>query len=324
MDKLISVIVPHNPSRKRKHLLLKCLKSLTTQSLDLKYYEIVVVIDGIDEKIKKSIKKLDNTIIVVMKRHTGVCQTRNLGIEKSNGKFIAFIDDDCVADLNWLENYLEFVRRNSSCQAIGGTILSSNNISVFQRYADYRGLLRKPIFINNQIVSLITANAFIRRDILIDIDCFDKYFDKITDSCGGEDADISYKILKRGFRLLFCPKALVYHYHRKSAIDFFIQQFRNGKGLAIHCAHRNTSLENIGFPEPKLSKIINHFVKYLYRSNENSPSLLNRVKIYWLNKNIEWKDKFIFPVIDITRRISYYIGIYLGNKFYLRNDTANL
>ena len=110
MTKLISVVVPHYPSESRKPLLVRSLRALSTQSLSKLYYEIIVVIDGVENKLVKYLNNEFSEIIVFTKKHTGVCQTRNLGINFSQAKYIAFIDDDCVPETKWLENYLSFIK----------------------------------------------------------------------------------------------------------------------------------------------------------------------------------------------------------------------
>ena len=88
----ISVIVPVYNVEK---YLSKCLDSLVNQTL--KELEIIIVNDGSldnsEEIIKTYLKKHDN-IKYFKKENTGVAETRNFGINKATGEYIAFLDSD--------------------------------------------------------------------------------------------------------------------------------------------------------------------------------------------------------------------------------------
>ena len=209
--------------------------------------------------------------------------------------------------------------------AVGGRTLSYSNQSVFQRYADKRGLLSKPIIIGGEYFSLITANAFIDRKLLIRIGGFDKFFDNILGSCGGEDADISYKIRDFGISITFCEKAIIYHMHRYNLKSFISQQIRNGKGLILHTQFRNINIESLGFPKPTLFSIMKHLAEFIFINKDGSPSLLSRAMDYYKCDTLTLKDQFFFPLIDLLRRVSYYIGIFKGYKIYLsHHDSSNM
>lgn len=324
MTKQVSVIIPHYPLAERKQLLIKCLKALLIQTISASLFDIIVVMDGPADKLVEFLKSNFEQIIVLTKKHTGVCQTRNLGIVHSKAKYIAFIDDDCIPDKKWLENYLSIVSKNPDIYAIGGRTLSISNNSIFQRYAIKRNLLTKPIYLNGEIISLITANTLIKRKELNNIGGFERVFDTIFGSCGGEDADLSFKLRQEKIKLSYCESAIVYHFHRDTLKSFIKQQYRNGQGLIIHANYRKFSIEQLGFPEPQLLKIVIHMLKFIFINIDGSPSLLERTKSYLFDADLSIGDKLLFPLIDLLRRGCYYIGIYIGNRKFKKYDTANL
>ena len=92
----VSVIVPVYNSEGK---LDTCIKSLLNQSF--KNIEIILVNDGsIDRsgEICDNYARLDNRISVFHKENGGVSSARNLGIDKSSGKYIMFCDSD-----DWME-----------------------------------------------------------------------------------------------------------------------------------------------------------------------------------------------------------------------------
>jgi glycosyltransferase involved in cell wall biosynthesis len=101
MEELISVIVPvYNTEQ----YLDRCIKSVVNQTY--KNLEIILINDdSIDDSINilEKWKNKDNRIIVINKKHEGLSETRNVGIEKSTGKYISFVDSDDEIDLDMYE-----------------------------------------------------------------------------------------------------------------------------------------------------------------------------------------------------------------------------
>ena len=105
MNKLISIILPYY---KKKKFIIKTLSSIYSQSY--KNFELIIIYDDqnkddfifINNYIKS--KRLKNVCIINNKKNIGVGLSRNLGVNKSRGKFIAFID----ADDYWLKNKLKY------------------------------------------------------------------------------------------------------------------------------------------------------------------------------------------------------------------------
>ncbi len=106
MNPLISVIVPVYNVEK---YLDRCLKSIAEQTY--KNLEIILVNDGSPDnsgKICDEWAKKDPRIKVFHKDNGGAGDTRNYGVEKATGEYIAFVDsDDVIAD-----NYFEFLYDN--------------------------------------------------------------------------------------------------------------------------------------------------------------------------------------------------------------------
>lgn len=104
----ISVIIP---TYKPQHYLLECLDSLCNQSLCRQDFEIVIVLNGCNEpyysQIYEYIQKNENHSIALYQTDSpGVSNARNIGIDKSNGEYITFIDDDDIVSLRFLEELI--------------------------------------------------------------------------------------------------------------------------------------------------------------------------------------------------------------------------
>ena len=86
---LISVVIP---TFNRRDRLLEAIDSVLQQVGHS--IEIIIVDDGSTDGTKNAIDKLDNKVRYFYQSNQGQSVARNLGIEKSKGEYIAFLDSD--------------------------------------------------------------------------------------------------------------------------------------------------------------------------------------------------------------------------------------
>ena len=118
MQDLISVIVPiYNV----EEYIEKCIKSIITQTYS--NLEIILVDDGSTDnsgEICEYYKKIDSRIIVIHQNNKGVVSARSIGIEKSTGKYIGFVDGDDYIDASMYEKmYLNIINTNADMIHMG-------------------------------------------------------------------------------------------------------------------------------------------------------------------------------------------------------------
>lgn len=109
MEKKVSIIIPAYNCEKT---IEKCLNSILQQT----YYniEVIVLNDGSTDntaEVLEKYKRLDKRIVVIHKENTGVSDTRNLGIKKSTGSYISFIDSDDWIEINMIEKMVETIEK---------------------------------------------------------------------------------------------------------------------------------------------------------------------------------------------------------------------
>lgn len=88
--------------------------------------EVIVVDNASSDNTKEIVSYFSNrlTIKYVFESKRGIPIARNTGIKNATGDVIVFIDDDCVADKEWLR-YLELpFLRDASIGMVGGEILA--------------------------------------------------------------------------------------------------------------------------------------------------------------------------------------------------------
>ncbi|ARD86691.1 glycosyltransferase [Rickettsia bellii] len=109
-DAKVSVIIPvYN----RINWTIQSIESVLNQTHE--NFEVIVINDGSTEDISELIKfcKKDKRIQYFHKKNEGPASARNLGIKKSSGKYIAFLDSDDLFFHNKLELQLKFMEENN-------------------------------------------------------------------------------------------------------------------------------------------------------------------------------------------------------------------
>ena len=105
---LISIILPYY---KKKIFIAKTINSILSQTY--KKFELIIIYDDDDKKdlvyIKQLIKKESKIKLIKNKNNIGVARSRNIGVLKSKGQYICFIDADDTWSKNKLKTQIEFM-----------------------------------------------------------------------------------------------------------------------------------------------------------------------------------------------------------------------
>jgi capsular polysaccharide biosynthesis protein/glycosyltransferase involved in cell wall biosynthesis len=121
---LFSVIIP---TYIRPNQLIKCLEALLQQSLQKKEYEIIVVDNdssGSAEEVVRKTNARGHRVRYQRRTSNNVSEARNLGARLAGGKWLAFVDDDCVAPVLWLERAKRLIHKNrGKMMVLGGDYL---------------------------------------------------------------------------------------------------------------------------------------------------------------------------------------------------------
>lgn len=116
--KKVSIIIPiYNAEKNIK----ACIDSILIQTYN--NLEIICVNDGSSDKSQDILEKYksdDKRIKVINKKNTGVSDTRNIGIEKSSGDYIMFIDADDYIEKNYIESMISVVEKYNCEEVISG------------------------------------------------------------------------------------------------------------------------------------------------------------------------------------------------------------
>jgi glucosyl-dolichyl phosphate glucuronosyltransferase len=121
----ISVIIC---SYNRANYIVGAMESLYNQTLSRELFETIVV----DNNSKDNTKELcleyiaaykDYNIYYFEETQQGASFARNAGVEKSGSPLIVFMDDDAIADNDFLEKIINFFEKYPEADALGGRII---------------------------------------------------------------------------------------------------------------------------------------------------------------------------------------------------------
>lgn len=112
----------------RNEYLEKALNSLISQDFPPHEFEIIVVDNNSTDNTKQAIDEVKKSspvkINYVLEKRQGLSHARNRGIREASGRIVAFIDDDAVAEKNWLKEIVAtFEDVNPVPGCVGGKVL---------------------------------------------------------------------------------------------------------------------------------------------------------------------------------------------------------
>jgi len=126
-------------------------------------------------------------------------EQRNLGIKKSRGNILVFIDADCIPAKNWLTKLINPLIHEKE-NIIGGLIRSYGGKRT--KYDLYYENIKR----NKYIDFCPTMNSAFKREVFENIGNYDPVFE-----FGGEDDDICIRAINYGYKIRYNPKAIIYH-----------------------------------------------------------------------------------------------------------------
>ncbi len=222
----------------------RCLKAVLKQSYPIE--EILVIDDGsVDETSKLALKF--PVKLIKHKTNKGLAAVRNTAVKSSNGEFIAAVDADCVVDEKWLENLMNsFI--SPKVGGVGGRMLERKTKHIID---SWRAVHMKQEWGEKKTSSirfLFGSNTVFRKKCILNSGGYNEKY-----ATNYEDVDISKKVKRLGYSLVYVPEALVYHTKKDSLSSLFSAywnwnfMYHQGKGYYRDYQKLSVKIkENIG------------------------------------------------------------------------------
>jgi len=190
----------------------------------------------------------------------GSSAARNRALREAKHEFVAFTDDDAAPDPNWLRSLLQnFSDPRVMC--VTGLVmpleLETEAQEWFERYSPHgRGFYRlvfdgakdNPLIVATVGVS---ASMALRKSLIDFIGLFDEDLGAGTPTVGGEDCELFARILRSGYRIVYEPRALSWHRHRRTWEE--LQKTLQGYGIGVYAFWTRMFLVNREFSVPLLA-----------------------------------------------------------------------
>jgi glycosyltransferase involved in cell wall biosynthesis len=190
----IDVVIP---TWNRAALLRRALDSLLAQNYPSDRYRVIVVDDGSTDETwpaLEAVRASDPRVTAVRADHGGSFNARNAGWRAGGGDIVAFTDDDCVADRNWLHAIAEALADDAVTGVQGRTL----TVPELKTPLTHQIVVARP----NTIYE--TCNIAYRREILTSVGGFE------PDLFYSGDSLLGAAVSARG-KIAFAPDMLVVH-----------------------------------------------------------------------------------------------------------------
>jgi len=259
----VSVVVS-TYSEDKLDCVLDCVESLGRQSV--LPYEVILVVDPRPRLAEFYEARLLDHVRVVMSSGFGLSNARNAGVKSARGDVVAFIDDDAVADGNWLRNLVQSYD-DLEVLGVGGyacPVWEGGSPTWFPEELNwivgcsYKGLPEHKVSIRNPI----GCNMSFRRSVFDTVGYFRTDVGRFAGMLlAGEEPELSMRILKKfpRSRIVYEPSAVVFHKvprGRRKLAYFVRRSFYQGISIALFMPRETTVREGLSTENEYLRYLI--------------------------------------------------------------------
>jgi glycosyltransferase involved in cell wall biosynthesis len=205
----------------RAGYLRKALASLASQTLARDRFEVVVVDNRSTDATSAVVEEFTTTLDVrrVYEPTLGLCHARNTGWRAARAAWIAYFDDDAVADPGWLAAIHDAFAADPALGAVGGPVRPIWEAP-------------RPPWLTDEVARALTiidwgdahtiddvraewlagANMAVPRAVLAEVGGFHPGLDRVGHNMlSSGDVFLQQRVLERGYRIRYEPAAAVGH-----------------------------------------------------------------------------------------------------------------
>ncbi len=230
--KLSVVIVNYNVAR----FLEQCLRSVFDSKVNFDFEVFVVDNNSVDDSVEMIKRIFPEVILIENKKNLGFSKANNQAIRRSEGEYVLLLNPDTLLEPDTLQLTVDFMDNHSDAGGLGVMMLDGKGnflpeskrglptpaaafYKIFglsrlfphsKRFSAYHlGHLDKNQ--THEIEVLSGAFMMLRRKVLDKVGLLDEDFFMY-----GEDIDLSYRILKGGYKNYYFPGTRIIHYKGES------------------------------------------------------------------------------------------------------------
>lgn len=236
-----------------------------------KNFEVIVLPNKASKDDQYLLKKCPWLRIIPTGKITRPAEKRDIGVKKSKGEIIAFIDDDAHPAPDWLEKAVSLFSAKKIVAVCGPGILPTKT-NVWEKIFDeilktwigsggyaYRFIPQKKRYVDDYP----SMNLFVLKKEFLAVGGFN------NDYWPGEDSKLCEDLVyKRRGRILYSPKVITYHHRRNNLLGFLHQHANYGFHRGAFFAHGDRNSRRLSYLIPTF------FVFYLVSLIFNLSSLI--------------------------------------------------
>lgn len=228
MNNKISVVILTKDSQR---FLPNCLDSILIQ--DYPYFEVIIVDSTSKDDtcdILKHYKTIYDTLkipfkIIYVVSKTTIGAARQVGLEKSKGDIIAWVDSDVeLPHENWLTNMVKPIKED-----VCGTITlakTRDNDPWILKHVHSKFEYKKEVIGIDNYQPVGTGHSLFKKDVIKQVGGF-------KDILTAEDLSLTKKMMEAGWKFVYMPSEKVYHYNVDGWCSFITKHLIRNKLWAL-------------------------------------------------------------------------------------------
>ncbi len=240
-----------------KHI-RRALESLVHQDFDRSAYEIIVVDNNSTDKTDEIIHQFKQEhpqyqIQLAKEPRQGLSYARNKGLTLAKGDYVSYIDDDGIARNDYVRQIHQYMEQFSNDVAFGGKVLPKYEKGKAPAWmSPYIERIISIVDLGEEVKVLkkiypVGCNMFFKKSVLEEIGGFNTALKLRSD-----DKYIFLKIRESGYRVLYLPKVVVWH---------FIDDFRNSLDYVKKISRLNGQAERTRIGTLKRKRHTTYFLR---------------------------------------------------------------
>jgi len=343
LDFKVSIVVPVFNKVEYTKNCLRSLYRVTPHSM----FELIVVdngsTDGTLEFLKRFFKEHRNITIISNKENLGFAKACNQGAKRARGRYIVFLNNDTILLGGWLEELVKVAENEANVGAVGakllfpdgtiqhaGVAVSDHPLPINPFHVFYKFPSNHPdanVFRDFQAVT--AACMLVPKKVFDELGGFDEGFLN-----GYEDVDFCFRLREAGYRVVYTPRSVLYHYesvsegrfeaveeNERRLLDRWLGKIKpdvevNPPRVSIVILNYNGSRDTIECLESIYSKLMYKSFQVILVDNGSDPEDVSSLKKWIGSSGVKREGNFEKELIFIESKEN--LGFSGGNNLGIR------